>query len=185
MASVAQAVDSYWAIAHPSQKRAFVGLGSNVGDRLDYLSRAVALISEVPLTAVTGVSHAYESDPAYGVDSPVANAVVEVRTELTPEVLLGQLLQIESALGRERPEGMDGHGPRTIDCDLVFMEGERHAGERLRLPHPGLVERDFVLVPMEDLVHDPARYLRHAGIDVMPREERVGIVLADLGPIEW
>ena len=185
VASVAQAVDSYWAIAHPSQKRAFVGLGSNVGDRLDYLSRAVALISEVPLTAVTGVSHAYESDPAYGVDSPVANAVVEVRTELTPEVLLGQLLQIESALGRERPEGMDGHGPRTIDCDLLFMEDEFHAGSRLKLPHPRMHERDFVLFPMEDLVHDPARYLRHAGIAVNDREHRVGIVREDLGVIEW
>lgn len=185
VASVAQAVDSYWAIAHPTQKRAFVALGSNVGDRLDHLRRAVALISEIPLTAVTGVSHAYESDPAYGIATPVANAVVEVRTELTPEVLLGQLLAIEDALGRERPEGQDGHGPRTIDCDLVFMEDEWHAGERLRLPHPGLAERDFVLFPMEDLVHDPARYLRHAGIAVVDREHRVGIVREDLGVIDW
>lgn len=185
VASVAQAVNTYWSVAHPSQARAFVALGSNVGDRLGYLARACALINEIPLTCVSAVSHAYESDPAYGIATPVANAVAEVRTELAPEVLLGHLLAVERELGRTRPAGQEGHGPRTIDCDLVFMEGERHAGNRLRLPHPGLVERDFVLVPMEDLVHDPARYLRHAGIDVLLREERLGIVRADLGPIEW
>lgn len=185
VAGVTQALNAYWSIAHPGQSRAFVALGSNVGDRVGYLARACALINEIPLTCVSAVSHAYESEPAYGIATPVANAVAEVRTELAPEVLLGHLMEVEQALGRTRPAGQDGHGPRTIDCDLVFMEGERHAGDRLRLPHPGLVERDFVLVPMEDLVHDPARYLRHAGIDVLPREERVGIVLADLGPIEW
>lgn len=185
VAAVAQAVNAYWSLAHPSQARAFVALGSNVGDRIGYLARACALINEIPLTCVTATSHAYESDPAYGIATPVANAVVEVRTELAPEVLLGHLLDIEQVLGRTRPAGQEGHGPRTIDCDLVFVEGERHSGNRLRLPHPGLTERDFVLVPMEDLVHDPARYLRHAGIDVLPREERVGIVRADLGPIEW
>ena len=126
-----------------------------------------------------------ESDPAYGIATPVANAVAEIRTELAPEVLLGHLLAIEDALGRTRVPGEEGHGPRTIDCDLVFMEGETHGGSRLRLPHPGLTERDFVLVPMEDLVRDPARYLRHAGVTVKPREERVGIVRAQLGPIEW
>ena len=185
VAGVTQALNAYWSIAHPGQSRAFVALGSNVGDRVGYLARACALINEIPLTCVSAVSHAYESEPAYGIATPVANAVAEVRTELAPEVLLGHLMEVEQALGRTRPAGQDGHGPRTIDCDLGFMEGERHAGDRLRLPHPGLVERDFVLVPMEDLVHDPARYLRHAGIDVLPREERVGIVLADLGPIEW
>ncbi|MBF0600017.1 2-amino-4-hydroxy-6-hydroxymethyldihydropteridine diphosphokinase [Coriobacteriaceae bacterium] len=185
VAGVTQALNAYWSIAHPGQSRAFVALGSNVGDRVGYLARACALINEIPLTCVSAVSHAYESEPAYGIATPVANAVAELRTELAPEVLLGHLMEVEQALGRTRPAGQDGHGPRTIDCDLVFVEGERHAGERLRLPHPGLVERDFVLVPMEDLVHDPARYLRHAGIAVLPREERVGIVLADLGPIEW
>ncbi len=185
VAGVTQALNAYWSIAHPGQSRAFVALGSNVGDRVGYLARACALINEIPLTCVSAVSHAYESEPAYGIATPVANAVAELRTELAPEVLLGHLMEVEQALGRTRPADQDGHGPRTIDCDLVFVEGERHAGERLRLPHPGLVERDFVLVPMEDLVHDPARYLRHAGIAVLPREERVGIVLADLGPIEW
>lgn len=185
VAHTAEALNGFWTIAHPAQTRAFVALGSNVGDRLGYLARAVTLINEIPLTCVVAVSRAYESDPAYGIATPVANAVAEIRTELAPEVLLGHLLAIEDALGRTRVPGEEGHGPRTIDCDLVFMEGETHGGSRLRLPHPGLAERDFVLVPMEDLVRDPARYLRHAGVAVKPREERVGIVRAQLGPIDW
>ena len=65
------------------------------------------------------------------------------------------------------------------------MEGETHAGRKLALPHPLLGERDFVLVPMEDLMHDPVRFLTHAGISIKPREERVGLVRADLGEITW
>lgn len=185
VAAMAQALSAFWGVSHPSPRRAFVGLGSNVGDRIQYLARAVALINEIPLTCVVDVSHAYESDPAYGIATPVANAVAEIRTELAPQVLLDHLLGVEDALGRIRVPGEEGHGPRTIDCDLVFMEDEFHGGKRLVLPHPGLVERDFVLVPMEDLVRDPARYLRHAGVEVKPREERVGIVRHDLGVIDW
>lgn len=185
VATVAQTVNSYWAIAHPDPRRAFVALGSNVGDRVEYLARAVALIDEIPLTCVTGVSHAYETDPAYGIALPVANAVAEIKTELAPCVLIDALLDVENQLGRTRPEGQDGHGPRTIDCDLVWMEGETHAGHKLTLPHPSAGERDFVIVPMEDLMHDPVRFLTHEGIAVAPREERVGLVRADLGKIAW
>ena len=65
------------------------------------------------------------------------------------------------------------------------MEGETHAGRRLTLPHTGLGERDFVLIPMEDLMHDPVRFLTHVGVKVLPREERVGLVREDLGEIAW
>ena len=172
-------------MAHPDPRRAFVALGSNVGDRLDYLRRAISLINAVPLTCVTGVSRAYETDPAYGIAMPVANAVAEIRTELAPLVLIDELLGVEKKLGRTRPAGQEGHGPRTIDCDLLWMEGETHAGRKLALPHPRLGERDFVIVPMEDLMHDPERFLAHAGISVLPREQRVGLVRADLGEISW
>ena len=182
---VAQTMNAYWAIAHPDPRRAFVALGSNVGDRIEYLARACALINAIPLTCVTAVSHAYETDPAYGIALPVANAVAELRTELAPLVLLDALLDVENQLGRTRVPGERGHGPRTIDCDLVWVEGESHAGPKLTLPHPGLGERDFVIVPMEDLMHDPVRFLTHAGVSVRPREERVGLVRADLGEVAW
>lgn len=179
------ALNSYWAMAHPDARRAFVALGSNVGDRVEYLVRACKKIDEIPLTCVTGVSHAYESEPAYGIALPVANAVAEIKTELSPMVLLGALLDVENQLGRKRKKGEEGHGPRTIDCDLVWMEGETHAGKKLALPHPRMAERDFVITPMEDLMHDPVRFLAHSGIDVVSRENRVGIVREDLGEVAW
>lgn len=185
VAGVAQALNSYWSVAHQDPRRAFVALGSNVGDRLEYLKRATALINAIPLTCVTAVSRAYETDPAYGIAMPVANAVAEIRTELAPLVLIDALLDVEKKLGRTRPAGQEGHGPRTIDCDLLWMEGESHAGRKLALPHPRLGERDFVIVPMEDLMHDPERFLAHAGISVLPREQRVGLVRADLGELAW
>jgi 7,8-dihydro-6-hydroxymethylpterin-pyrophosphokinase len=98
---------------------------------------------------------------------------------------MDKLLEVEDKLDRVRKPGEEGHGPRTIDCDLCWIEGEEHNGPRLELPHPRLGERDFVLVPMEDLMPDPVRFLTHAGVDVKPVEERVGRVMADLGTLEW
>ena len=180
-----QAIAGYWSIAHPDPRRAFVALGSNLGDRIGYLAQATALIDAIPLTCVVGVSRAYESDPAYGIATPVANAVAEIRTELSPLALLDALLKVEDQLGRVRKPGEEGHGPRTIDCDLAWMEGETHSGKRLTLPHPHLGERDFVLVPMEDLMHDPVRFLAHSGVAVAEPEDRVGRVRKDLGEVPW
>jgi len=182
---VAQAVNSYWSVAKKDPRRGFVSLGSNVGDRLGNLTRAVKLINDLPLTCVVAASHAYETEPAYGIETAVANAVVEIRTELAPMILIERLLDVENALGRERDSTKPGFGPRTIDCDLCWVEGEEHYGARLRLPHPHLGERDYVLVPMEDLMHDPVRFLAHAGVPVLPVEERVGHVVAELGVLEW
>ena len=185
VASVAQAVNAYWAVSHSDPRQGFVALGSNVGDRMAYLAEAIRLINKIPLTTVVEASRAYESDPAYGLAAPVANAVVEIRSELAPLVLLDELLEIEAELGRERPDVDVANGPRTIDCDLIWLEGETHAGSKLRLPHPRIGERDFVLVPLEDLMHDPVRFLRHEGIEVLEPEERLGQVRTDLGAIEW
>lgn len=185
VAGVAQAVDAFWAVAQKDPRQAFVALGSNVGDTMDNLARAARLIDALPMTCVTQVSHAYETEPAYGIETPVVDAVAEIRTELAPLVLMDKLLGIEEQMGRVRDPAKKGHGPRTIDCDLVWFEEERHAGPKLTLPHPGLGERDYVLVPMEDLMSDPARFLKHSGVAVKPVEERVGHVLADLGPVAW
>ena len=185
VAGAAQAINSFWAMTEKDSRQGFVALGSNVGDRVAYLARATQLIDEIPLTCVVSVSHAYETEPAYGIATPVANAVAEIRTELHPLVLLGELLKVEDTLGRIRKPGEEGHGPRTIDCDLLWVEGEEHAGRRLTLPHPLLGERDYVLVPMEDLMHDPVRFLTHSGVEVVPSDQRVGHVTADLGEVVW
>lgn len=191
VAGVSQAVNAYWAVSHKDARQGFVSLGSNVGNRVANLARATQLIDEIPLTCVVNVSHAYETEPAYGIATPVANAVAEIRTELHPLVLMGKLLEVENELGRIRADAATrdpkkpGSGPRTIDCDLMWVEGERHAGSRLTLPHPRLGERDYAIVPMEDLMHDPVRFLTHGGVEVLPRDQRVGLVTADLGEVAW
>lgn len=185
--AAADAINAYWAASQKDPRQGFVSLGSSLGDRVSFLAKAAQLIDEIPLTCVVGVSRAYETEPAYGLDETqlVANAVAEIRTELHPLVLLDELLKVEEKLGRTRSADAKGPEPRTIDCDLCWVEGETHAGRHLTLPHPGLGERDYVLVPMEDLMHDPVRFLVHAGVPVYEPEARVGHVTADLGVIEW
>jgi 2-amino-4-hydroxy-6-hydroxymethyldihydropteridine diphosphokinase len=185
VAAAADAINAYWAVAKKDPRQGFIALGSNVGDRMGYLSRACKLINEIPLTCVVNVSHAYETEPAYGIATPVADAVAEIRTELHPLVLMDKLLEVEDKLDRVRKPGEEGHGPRTIDCDLLWVEDERHAGPKLTLPHPRLGERDFVLLPMEDLMHDPVRFFSHGGVEVLPVEQRVGRVTDELGVLEW
>jgi dihydropteroate synthase/2-amino-4-hydroxy-6-hydroxymethyldihydropteridine diphosphokinase len=182
---VSEAINAYWAMSKADPRQGFVSLGSNVGDRLGYLSRAVRRIDQIPMTCVVAVSSAYETEPAYGIATPVANAVAEIRSELHPLVLLGHLLDIERALDRIREPKEAGHGPRTIDCDLMWVEGEAHTGMRLTLPHPHMGERDYVLVPMEDLMHDPVRFFTHVGVPVAPPEQRVGRVISELGQLDW
>ncbi len=189
VAGCAQAVNAYWAVAQKDARQGFVSLGSNVGDRLANLGRAVRLIDQIPLTCVANVSHAYETEPAYGIATPVANCVAEIRTELHPLVLMDHLLKVEEQLGRKHDADRDpkkpGNKSRIIDCDLAWVEGETHCGRRLTLPHPRLGERDYVIIPMEDLMHNPTRFLEHGGVRVKPREERVGSVTSDLGEITW
>lgn len=183
--SAAEAANTFWALYKSCPRRAFVALGSNVGDRVAYLARACAAIDKIPMTCITQVSHAYETDPAYGLEMPVANAVAEIRTELAPLVLLDALLKVEKDLGRIRDASSDKPQARTIDCDLLWIEGEKHAGHKLVLPHPRLGERDFVLVPSEDLLREPEAFFARQGIKIKERSERVGTVRSELGEIAW
>ncbi|MDO4596373.1 MAG: dihydropteroate synthase [Coriobacteriaceae bacterium] len=182
VAGMAQFLNGYWSVACPQPRRAFVAVGSNIGNRADNIRAARELVAELPMTCVSNASKIYESEPAYEEDqSPFANAVFEVKTELVPLVFLDELMKIEARMGRDRSENAIPNGPRVIDLDLVWMDGEVHGGDKLRLPHPGLGERDFVLVPLEDLMHDPARFFRYEGVDVKEPEQRVGHVVTQLG----
>ncbi len=184
VAGFAQFLNSYWAVAKPQPRRAFVALGSNLGRRMDNIRAAKDLIADIPMTCVSNCSRIYESEPAYETrQEPFANAVIEIRTELAPLILLDQLMEVENKLGRNRTKSARVNGPRTLDCDLLWMEGEIHGGNKLRLPHPKLGERDFVLVPLEDLMHDPARFFRYEGVDVKEPEDRVGHIVGELGSL--
>ena len=181
-AGFAQFLNGYWAVAKPQPRRAFVAVGSNLGHRCDNIRAARDMIAEIPLTCVSNSSKIYESEPAYETrQDAFANAVIEIKTELAPLVLLDELMKIEAELGRDRSKKAKANGPRTIDLDLLWMDGETHGGKKLRLPHPLIGERDFVLVPLEDLMHDPARFFRYNGVEVKGPEDRVGHIVGELG----
>jgi len=133
--------------------RAFVGLGSNLGDREENLRRAIDALGSLPGTAVVRKSHLRETEPVGFQDQPrFLNGAVELETSLEAFELLGAMLDIERRLGRRRA-GVKG-GPRTIDLDLLVYDDLQIAEPGLELPHPRLAERRFVLEPLADL--DPA-----------------------------
>ena len=157
---------------------AYIGLGSNEGDRMTNLARAVDAIAEIPDTRVEAVSPAYESEPAYMTDQPkFANAVVEAHTELEADQLLGYLQQIEDSLGRARDVEK---GPRTIDLDILLFGEEEITSPELTIPHTGLLERDFVVTPLLDI----APRLHMPDGTLITREGATeGAVVGELGEI--
>ena len=139
VAGFAQFLNGFWAIARPQPRRAYVALGSNEGDRLENIRTARDLIAQIPMTCVSSCSRIYESEPAYETDQDAfANAVIEIKTEMAPLILLDELGKVELQLGRDRSGKAKANGPRPIDCDLLWMDNEIHGGNKLRLPHPGL-----------------------------------------------
>ncbi|HYW29073.1 MAG TPA: 2-amino-4-hydroxy-6-hydroxymethyldihydropteridine diphosphokinase [Gaiellales bacterium] len=127
--------------------RAYIGMGSNLGDSLDLLRSATARLAG--LGAVVAASPLYETDPVGYEDQPAfLNAVVLLDTTLEPDDLLDALLAIEAEFHRERTVRW---GPRTLDLDLLWYEGVTRSDERLTLPHPRAHEREFVLRPLVDL----------------------------------
>jgi 2-amino-4-hydroxy-6-hydroxymethyldihydropteridine diphosphokinase len=129
--------------------RAYVGLGSNLGDRAAYLLLGLSALSRLPKTHLLRLSPVYETDPVGPPQPPYLNMVAELETELSPTGLLAEMLRIEKALGRERRERW---GPRTLDLDLLLYGDLVLEEAGLSVPHPRLHERAFVLVPLLDLL---------------------------------
>ena len=132
-----------------SRLLAYVGLGSNLGDRAGNLLLAVRGILEAGFI-VTRLSSIYETEPVDVREQPMfLNMVAELHVRIfSPEQTLARLLRIEYALGRRREMQ---RGPRTIDLDLLLYGNEQNASEFLQLPHPRLHERRFVLTPLAEL----------------------------------
>jgi 2-amino-4-hydroxy-6-hydroxymethyldihydropteridine diphosphokinase len=150
--------------------RAFVGLGSNLGDRSTMLEAAVADLERLPGTRVRAVSSFRDTTPVGLTDQPrFLNAVAELETDLTARALLDELLDIERAYGRDRA-GVPPGGPRTIDLDLLLYGSERIDEPGLEVPHPRLHERAFALEPLSEVA---------PGLEV-PGHGAVEAVLAEL-----
>ena len=147
--------------------RAFIGLGSNLGGRRAQLRRAVEGLAEAG--DVTGVSPLYETEPVGGPggQGPYLNLVVELSTSDTPRRLLERCHALEAVAGRVRTVRW---GPRTLDADVLWVEGWQVDDEDLTVPHPRLWERRFVVQPLADLAPDlvTSAQLGSSGGEVVP-----------------
>jgi 2-amino-4-hydroxy-6-hydroxymethyldihydropteridine diphosphokinase len=130
--------------------RAFLGLGSNVGDRLANLQSARDALERRGIR-VTRASAVYETEPQAGAvgQDDFLNACISVETELEPDELLATCKEIEVELGRD--PGAPRHAARPIDIDLLLIEGVEHHSAKLRVPHADLLHRRFVLEPLLEL----------------------------------
>jgi len=133
---------------------AFIGLGSNLGDRCGLLTEAARLLSEHPRLAPLRQSRLYETEPVGNTrQGRFLNQVAAFSTDLPPEELLLELQGVENRLGRERGQRW---GPRTVDLDLLLYGQAELRLPRLTIPHPRMAERAFVLVPLADIAADDA-----------------------------
>ncbi|WP_379136983.1 2-amino-4-hydroxy-6-hydroxymethyldihydropteridine diphosphokinase [Paenibacillus sp. sgz500958] len=129
---------------------AYIALGANLGDRQGTLAEALKRLDSHEDISIIRTSGVYETDPVGYLDQPqFLNMAAALRTTLSPEKLLTVMLEIEAGLGRTRDIL---NGPRTVDLDLLWVEGKSMDTSHLTLPHPRMLERAFVLFPLSDIV---------------------------------
>ena len=127
-----------------------LGLGTNLGKREQNLQQALKLLVADGTIRLDRVSSLYETAPFGVIDQPdFLNMVVSLKTDLSPQELLHKCLHVENELGRIRTRHW---GPRIIDIDLLFFDEVQLQSEELTLPHPGILQRAFVVLPLRDLV---------------------------------
>ncbi len=126
-----------------------MGLGSNLGPREENIRQALLRISRLDFTSVGKVSSFYYNPARYNAGPDFVNAVAEVYTLLDPLALLRRLEGIERAMGRKEK---GNNAPRTIDIDILFYDDLKLSLPELIIPHPRIEERDFVLIPLKELL---------------------------------
>lgn len=128
----------------------YIGIGTNIGDRVGNIENALSAINKLPNTKVTGVSAIYETEPwGYTQQDNFYNICAKIETDFTPNGMLGACLGIEAAFGRERPFK---NAPRVIDIDILLYNDLYLETDELTVPHPRMMERAFVLVPLKDIL---------------------------------
>lgn len=135
---------------------AYIGLGTNLGDRAANLRRAIELVAELPGTRITRHSSIYESEPHGRARNWFVNGVIEIHTELDPQELLKALQKIETGMGRKKPAGGkkaadNKNVSRIIDLDILLYGTQVIDERKLKIPHPELPNRKFVLLPLSEL----------------------------------
>lgn len=130
----------------------YLGLGSNLGDRREQLRSVLRQLRKAGVY-IRRVSSLYETEPMYDIHQPsFLNAVVQAETELTPEELLSVAKALERDLGRRQRRRF---GPREIDVDILLYGDSQRSSDELTIPHPRMVERPFVQVPLAELRDEP------------------------------
>jgi 2-amino-4-hydroxy-6-hydroxymethyldihydropteridine diphosphokinase len=139
-------------------ERVFLGLGSNLGDRVDTIRKVQEMVSSIPGVTLVSSSSLYETEPVGISDQPMfVNAVLEIETDLSPKELFLKLKDIEAKMGRRKTVRW---GPRIIDIDILLF-GDRIIEERdLTIPHPEMAKRGFVLVPLCEIAPE-MKHPRH------------------------
>ena len=151
--------------------RAYIGVGSNLGDRRAHCAAAVEALAGLDRTRVVACSPWYETEPVGGVaQSRFVNGAVEVETALDPRELLSACLAIERTRGRER---RIPNGPRTLDLDLLLYADRIVDEPGLTLPHPRLMQRAFALIPLSDIAPQAIHPL--AGVTIAALRAQVPI----------
>lgn len=131
---------------------AYIGVGSNIGDRIGYVQQAHCLLNDTEGISVLESSSLYETEPVgYKDQKWFINAVLKTETSLSPEELLNQCFRIENQLGRVRYSDLPKNGPRTIDLDILFYDNKVINTEIIKIPHPRMHQRACVLVPLLEL----------------------------------
>lgn len=133
-------------------KKAYIGIGSNIGNKIENCKKAIELFKKNPQIKVTKISDFYETEPVgYKEQEWFVNCAVEIETDLNPQELLLLCQTIESELGRERKIK---YGPRIIDLDILLYNNDIIDKTELKIPHPEMHKRRFVLEPLSDIAPD-------------------------------
>lgn len=132
--------------------KVYLGLGSNMGDKEEYIKKAIKLLNDNDFIQVTIISSYYETEPVgYTEQDLFLNIVAEINTTLNPYDLLDYCNSIENKLNRKR---IIRWGPRTIDIDILLYENYTSFDEKLTIPHPRMCERSFVIIPLYEIAKD-------------------------------
>lgn len=148
------------------QERVFIALGSNIEPRKDFMDKAIAAIQA--FGELVNASSIIETEP-FGFESETnfLNAVIEIKTDLSPRSLLLKLQEIEKKLGRKSKSQNKNYSSRTIDLDILYFGKQILVSPELTIPHPEIFNRNFVLIPLQEIAGDFVDPLRMSNINLL------------------